>query len=154
MRTTLSLDDDVLRAAKDIARARGVSLGTVVSQLMRESLTAPNRGAAQGRAGYDAAEAAGHSGADEHADAPDHNFVVNNGIHAFPAEGAGQATRELVQHLMDREDEDAIQFARGVDVHSPEYRAMQAQRDLVLAVKPQAGPDNKTGKAKLNQRGS
>lgn len=153
MRTTLAIDDDVLRVAKDIARARGVSLG-VVSQLMRASLTAPNRGVAEGQAGYDAAAAADHGSDGEHADAPGQSFVVINGIHAFPAEGAGQATRELVEHLMDMEDEDTIQCARGVDVYSPEYRAMQAQRDRLLALKPQAGPDNKAGTAKTNQQGS
>lgn len=38
MRTTLALDDDVLRAARDIARARGRSLGEVISALARQSL--------------------------------------------------------------------------------------------------------------------
>lgn len=38
MRTTLTLDDDVLEAARDIAAARGQSLGAVVSELARRSL--------------------------------------------------------------------------------------------------------------------
>lgn len=38
MRTTLSIDDDVLNDAKGIARAEGRSLGSVVSDLMRRSL--------------------------------------------------------------------------------------------------------------------
>ncbi len=38
MRTTLDIDDDVLRAAKSIARAQGISLGRVVSMLAREGL--------------------------------------------------------------------------------------------------------------------
>ena len=38
MRTTLEIDDDVLSAAKQEAKARGVSLGEVVSQLLRGSL--------------------------------------------------------------------------------------------------------------------
>jgi len=38
MRTTLDLHDDVLAAAKDLAVARGVTLGEVVSELMRRAL--------------------------------------------------------------------------------------------------------------------
>lgn len=38
MRTTLSIDDDVLRAAKQLAEARGESLGTTISELARNSL--------------------------------------------------------------------------------------------------------------------
>ena len=39
MRTTLDIDEDVLRAAKSIARAREASLGRVVSELARKGLT-------------------------------------------------------------------------------------------------------------------
>lgn len=38
MRTTLNLEDDVLRAAKSLARERGISLGEVVSELVRKAL--------------------------------------------------------------------------------------------------------------------
>lgn len=38
MRTTLTLDPDVYRAARGIARERGESMGTVVSALVREGL--------------------------------------------------------------------------------------------------------------------
>ena len=38
MRTTLTIDDDVLLDARDIARTEGRSLGAVVSDLMRQSL--------------------------------------------------------------------------------------------------------------------
>lgn len=41
MRTTLDIDDDVLAAAKEIARARRLSAGRVVSMLLREALLAP-----------------------------------------------------------------------------------------------------------------
>lgn len=41
MRTTLSIDDDVLFAAKRIALRDGRSLGEVVSDLVRRSLQAP-----------------------------------------------------------------------------------------------------------------
>lgn len=40
MRTTLSLDDDVLEAARALARQRGISLGEVISGLARDALRA------------------------------------------------------------------------------------------------------------------
>ena len=44
MRTTLALDDDVLEAARALARQQGSSLGAVISGLARESLRASARG--------------------------------------------------------------------------------------------------------------
>jgi hypothetical protein len=41
MRTTLSLDDDILEAAKAIARQSRKSIGEVVSELVRSSLRRP-----------------------------------------------------------------------------------------------------------------
>jgi hypothetical protein len=41
MRTTLQLDDDVLAAARVLARQRRVSLGVVISELARKALVAP-----------------------------------------------------------------------------------------------------------------
>ena len=38
MRTTLDLDDDILQAAKELARARGLTAGQVVSDLVRRAL--------------------------------------------------------------------------------------------------------------------
>jgi len=38
MRTTLAIDDDLLAAAKAMAQARSVSVGEVVSELMRKGL--------------------------------------------------------------------------------------------------------------------
>jgi hypothetical protein len=43
MRTTLNLDDDVLRAIRSLARERGESLGAVASRLIREALRPPVR---------------------------------------------------------------------------------------------------------------
>jgi hypothetical protein len=43
MRTTLELDDDLVREAKNLAKQRGVSLGTVISDLARKSLPATAR---------------------------------------------------------------------------------------------------------------
>ena len=38
MRTTVSLDDDVLRAVRSLAKESGKSLGCVISELIREAL--------------------------------------------------------------------------------------------------------------------
>ena len=43
MRTTLSLDDDVLAAAKVLARQRKQPIGSVTSDLAREGLAQANR---------------------------------------------------------------------------------------------------------------
>ncbi len=48
MRTTLDIDDDLLRAAKSLARAQGKSLGRVLSGLARRGLE-PRKGAAARR---------------------------------------------------------------------------------------------------------
>ena len=41
MRTTLDIDDDVLRAAKELARRERKTAGAVISELTRRALTAP-----------------------------------------------------------------------------------------------------------------
>jgi hypothetical protein len=38
MRTTLAIDDDVLQAARRLARRRGMTLGQTISELARQSL--------------------------------------------------------------------------------------------------------------------
>jgi len=43
MRTTLSLDDDVLSVARAAAAAEGISLGAVVSRLARQGMTSTAR---------------------------------------------------------------------------------------------------------------
>jgi hypothetical protein len=40
MRTTLDIDDDVLQAAKDLARRQGKTAGAVISELVRKALGA------------------------------------------------------------------------------------------------------------------
>ena len=39
MRTTLNIDDDILRAVKELARLRGATAGEVISGLAREALS-------------------------------------------------------------------------------------------------------------------
>ena len=43
MRTTLDIDDDVLAVAKELAKAEGKSMGTVLSGLARRALTTPTQ---------------------------------------------------------------------------------------------------------------
>ncbi len=47
MRTTLEIDDDLMRTAKELARRQGVSAGKVVSRLLRSALLAPTAAVAQ-----------------------------------------------------------------------------------------------------------
>lgn len=75
VRTTLSLDDDVLEAVRSLAEQRKRSLGEVVSELVRQSLS------------------------------PKHPGARRNGIRLFPVgEGVGQATPELVKELLEETD--------------------------------------------------
>jgi hypothetical protein len=39
MRTTLNIDDDILMAAKEIAKQKGISIGRALSDLARQALT-------------------------------------------------------------------------------------------------------------------
>lgn len=72
MRTTLDLDEDVLLAAKELARKRGLTVGQVVSDLVRQSLTRQVR------------------------------TDTRNGLPQFPIQpDAGIVTLELVNHLRD-----------------------------------------------------
>lgn len=41
MRTTLNIDDDVIRQVRDYARRRSLSLGAAVGELVRTGLTTP-----------------------------------------------------------------------------------------------------------------
>jgi hypothetical protein len=72
MRTTVDIDDDVLLAVRQIAGQRGVSIGTVLSELIRQALS--RRDAA----------------------------TTRNGVPLFAVRrGAGIATLELVNELQD-----------------------------------------------------
>jgi hypothetical protein len=75
MRTTLTLDDDVLASARALAAQRGVPIGTIVSDLARRGL------------------------------APAEPAVTRNGIRLFPVRpGAGLVTPELVKALVEDVD--------------------------------------------------
>ncbi len=49
MRTTLDIDDDLLAAAKELARREGATAGQVVSRLLRRSLTGGSTSAASAK---------------------------------------------------------------------------------------------------------
>jgi hypothetical protein len=75
MRTTLTLDDDVLVLARALAAQRGVSIGTIVSDLARRGL------------------------------APSQPAATRNGIRLFPVRpDAGPVTPELVKALAEDMD--------------------------------------------------
>jgi hypothetical protein len=78
MRTTLTLDPDVLAAARALAEARGETIGQVISELARRGL------------------------ASEHAASPDDAGRQRNGVPLFPVRaGAGVVTPDLVRQLLD-----------------------------------------------------
>lgn len=71
VRTTLSLDNDVLEAAKELAALQSRTLGEVISELARRSLSAP----------------------------PEHRRL-RNGVPLLPARAAGvRVTSELIRRL-------------------------------------------------------
>ena len=83
MRTTLDIDEDVLLAAKELAKRQNLSAGRVVSQLLRRVLT--------GQAGH--AKASKDSG-------PGSQSVA--GFRPFPKGGA-VVTNDVVNRLRDAE---------------------------------------------------
>lgn len=78
MRTTLDIDDDVLIAAKELAKAAHKTAGQMISDLVRKSLTATPA--------YPAAEA-----------------QVFFGIRPLPRRGAGVVTNELINKIREQE---------------------------------------------------
>jgi Arc/MetJ family transcription regulator len=83
MRTTLDIDDDVLTAAKELARRKNLSTGQVVSQLLRKVLTGQADGA--------------HAAADS-----DSGGRSVAGFRPFPA-GKAVVSNEAVNRLRDAE---------------------------------------------------
>lgn len=52
MRTTVNIDGELLQVAKSLAQARSVSLGTIVSELMRKGMEAERRPSAHRKSGF------------------------------------------------------------------------------------------------------
>ncbi|MEF3168216.1 MAG: hypothetical protein K6360_02610 [Deltaproteobacteria bacterium] len=51
MRTTIEIEDDILEAARELARLERVSVGRIVSRLLRQGLTGLSQGKAREDAG-------------------------------------------------------------------------------------------------------
>lgn len=94
MRTTIDIDDDVLAAAKELAKARRTTAGEVISDLARKALTAPAGGG--GPAGPAAA-------------------VLTDGWFVLPSRGGPPVTNELVERLLDEADRDDAGLVRSDD---------------------------------------
>jgi len=76
MRTTVDLDEDILRTAKDLARENEQSLGRVISDLARRGLNPPTR-----------------------------KFKTRNGVPLLmPKPGAKLVTSEHVKELLELDD--------------------------------------------------
>ena len=81
MRTTLDIDDDLLAAAKELARRERSTAGQVVSRLLRQSLTGTAAAPATGRRARSRAPVAG--------------------FEPFPAQPGVVTTNEQVDALLD-----------------------------------------------------
>jgi len=90
MRTTLDIADDVLFAAKDVARREKKAVGQIVSELMRRALSSPVTADAGGSANQTAS------------DEIDNRFR-EMGFSTLPSRG-GIVTNELINRLRERED--------------------------------------------------
>jgi hypothetical protein len=92
MRTTLDIDDDILQAAKELARAEGKTAGQVLSELARKGLT-------EGRSNP------ASFGEDGSGQAP---YVMKDGWIQFTGREGVVVTKELVDRLIEEADlEDA-----------------------------------------------
>lgn len=87
MRTTLDIDDDILAAAKELARAEGKTAGQVLSDLARRALTSP----ADGPPGMGEGQQVGYE---------DDLWVT------FPKRAGVVITTELVRKIQDEIDEE------------------------------------------------
>jgi hypothetical protein len=83
MRTTLDLDDDLLLAAKELARREGKTAGEVVSELVRQALAERQAPPRRGKAGSRPKE-----------------FL---GFRPLPRTGSTVVTNELINQLREQE---------------------------------------------------
>lgn len=87
MRTTLDIDDDILFAAKELARREKKSLGQVISDLARRAFATPPPGPTN-------TEAQAPSKVSER--------LATYGVHPLPKRG-GVVSNELIDRLRDAE---------------------------------------------------
>lgn len=91
MRTTLSIDDDVLYAVKSLARRQRRSVGEVLSELARQALQAP------------AGQAVGCSGMTGPMDAPIDAQLAALGLVPYRAPAVAVVTQAQIEALREAE---------------------------------------------------
>jgi hypothetical protein len=100
MRTTLDIDDDVLEAANELAKAEGKTAGQVLSELARKALTTPD------------VPATGFADPGAESDL--------GGWPTFPHRGGRIVTLEVVERIQDELDaEDAVPQDFSLETRSP-----------------------------------
>lgn len=95
MRTTLDIDDDILQAAKELARAEKKTAGEVLSELARRALT-------------------GHVPAES-----DRETVVRNGFPLLPRRGV-IVTNQMVREIQDAIDQEELDRALALGRERPD----------------------------------
>jgi hypothetical protein len=89
MRTTLDIDDDVLAAAKELAKAQNCTAGELISGLVRRALTLV---------------------ASTPGEAAPHGLLYEDGWYVLPARGA-VVTNELIDKIQEELDRDDARAA-------------------------------------------
>ena len=91
MRTTLDIDDDVLAAAKELAKTQNSTAGEIISDLARRALTT-----AAGAEGREAAP---------------HGLLYEDGWYVLPSRGGAVVTNELIEKIQEELDQDDARAA-------------------------------------------
>lgn len=95
MRTTLDIDDDVLQAAKEVAKAEKKTAGQVLSELARRALTGDAPGERES------------------------NTAVRNGFTLLPRRGV-IVTNQLVREIQDEIDQEELDRAVALGRERPD----------------------------------
>jgi hypothetical protein len=95
MRTTLDIDDDILQAAKELARAERKTAGQVLSELARRGLTQP----------------AAPGGFSE--ETTPMGLVKKDGFYQLPHREGVVVTKEMVDRLTEEADEEEARWKGG-----------------------------------------
>jgi len=90
VRTTLDIDDDVLAAAKELAKSRKTTAGEVISELARRALTQQASVPGGGEAG--------------------HGLLYQDGWYVLPSRG-GIVTSELIDKIQEELDHNDARLA-------------------------------------------
>lgn len=115
MRTTLDIEDDILEAAKDLARAEGKTVGEIISILARKALTAPMAPPADRSSGFAEPQAAFDTGT----------------WPTLPGRDGLIVTTEVVRRIedaIDREDIEPADFAADRPPASPPTKRARKRR--------------------------